>query len=53
MKANTVAAFLRMSVYGVFLLWHFVLVFQGLRDMARMPVDSFRQASAAAPLPLP
>ena len=32
-----VAALVRAAVYGIYMVWHLVLIFQGSRDMARMP----------------
>ena len=37
-----VAAVVRAAVYGVYMVWHLVLIFQGSRDMARMPLSTFR-----------
>ncbi|KAL3158681.1 hypothetical protein ABBQ32_011423 [Trebouxia sp. C0010 RCD-2024] len=41
-NANRAAIITRCVAISLAGLWHMVLVFQGLRDMARMPVDSFR-----------
>lgn len=39
---SLVAIVVRAAVYGVYMVWHFVLVFQGSADMARMPTAPFR-----------
>ena len=33
---------MRVIVYGLFLIWHFVLMFHGMSDIARMPVTKYR-----------
>ena len=40
--AMLVAAVVRAAVYGTYILWHLLLIFQGSRDMARMPMSTFR-----------
>ena len=43
MHGGSLAAMVvRAAVYGVYMVWHFVLVFQGSADMARMPTAPFR-----------
>ena len=43
MHGGSLAAMVvRAVVYGVYMVWHFVLVFQGSADMARMPTAPFR-----------
>lgn len=37
-----VAALVRAAIYGIYMVWHLVLIFQGSRDMARMPLSTFR-----------
>ena len=37
-----VAAVVRAAVYGIYIVWHLLLIFQGSRDMARMPTSTFR-----------
>ncbi|KAL3161314.1 hypothetical protein ABBQ38_009668 [Trebouxia sp. C0009 RCD-2024] len=39
---SLVAVVIRAVVYGIYIIWHFVLVWQGSSDMARMPVNTFR-----------
>lgn len=39
---SLVAVVIRAVVYGIYIIWHFVLVWQGSSDMARMPVNPFR-----------
>lgn len=41
-NANRAAIITRCVAISLAGVWHMILVFQGLRDMARMPVDSFR-----------
>ena len=41
-KTNFVAIIMRVIVYGIFTIWHFVLLIQGMRDVARMPISQFR-----------
>lgn len=39
---SLVALVIRAVVYGIYIIWHFVLVWQGSSDMARMPMNTFR-----------
>ncbi len=40
--SNHTQFIIRCVALGIWSIWYFVLVFQGLRDMARMPYETFR-----------
>ncbi|KAL0040544.1 hypothetical protein WJX77_010258 [Trebouxia sp. C0004] len=40
--SNYTQSITRCMALGIWCIWYFVLVFQGLRDMARMPYETFR-----------
>ena len=40
--SNHIQFIIRCVALGIWSIWYFVLVFQGLTDMARMPYETFR-----------